>query len=144
VEKKFEEKSKFRHGWRRSPLRHKLHLDENQLDAIETMREKMHLRIIPMRQELSVKRRELMGLLKESKPDKARLDVLFKEIAHLQAEIELCTFENTYQTKELLNPDQQRQFLELFQRRLSGRGMPGFPPEPEYQRGLKHKKRERR
>jgi len=152
VVKRFEERREFGPGWRHGPLRSRLNLDENQIEAIETMHEKIRSKMLPLRQALDKKRMELIHLLRaESKPDKARLDTLSKEIANLQAEIELCIFENIRQATETLTPEQKQQFFELLQRRLPemnefpppGPGMQGFPPGRGYERGPKIKPRRR-
>ncbi len=132
------------HILQHSPLRYELELTEEQINAMATIHKGTQSRIIPTSQELRVKRRELMGLLKESEPDEVRLDTLFKEVANLQTEIERCIFEDIRQMKEILTPEQKQQFFELFQERLFGKKMHGFPSGHGYKRGERYKMPKRR
>ena len=125
--KKIEERDIFKRGWRRGRLRHKLKLDENQLKKAEAMQETTYIKINPIRDTLKIRREELTNLLKNSQLDKPKLQNLIKEIANLQAEIELIYSEQIWQMKEVLTPEQQQQFFKLFKGRLKGKKMFGFP-----------------
>ncbi|MBI4722124.1 MAG: Spy/CpxP family protein refolding chaperone [Candidatus Stahlbacteria bacterium] len=132
------------HILQHSHLRYKLELTEEQINAMVSIHKETRSKIIPISHELSVKRSQLMDLLKESEPDEVRLDTLFKEVANLQIEIERYVFEDIRQMKEILTPEQKQQFFELFQERLFGKGMHGVPFGHEYKRGERYKMLKRR
>lgn len=139
--KRFEARETSKRGWRRGGLRHKLNLGENQLKAIEAMQEKASLKMQAARETLKIKREDLTSLLKKPQLDKARLQALTKEIANLQAEIELVLSENIWQMKEVLTPEQQQQFFKLFNGRLKSRKMLGFPAKHiKHKSGKEYKK----
>ncbi len=121
--KKIEERGVSKRGWRRGRLRHKLKLDENQLKKAEAMQETTYLKINPIRDTLKIRREELTNLLKNSQLDKSKLQNLIKEIANLQAEIELIYSEQIWQMKEVLTSEQQQQFFKLFKGKLRGKKM---------------------
>jgi Spy/CpxP family protein refolding chaperone len=124
-----------RQGWRRDGLRHRLNLNEDQLKAIETMHETTFTKINAVRETLELKRAALLNVLKETQPDSTQLQALIKEVANLQAQIELGFTENLLAMKKVLTPDQQQQFFELFQRRLGDRAM---ARDPSNHRHFKH------
>ncbi|MFB0509409.1 MAG: Spy/CpxP family protein refolding chaperone [bacterium] len=141
--KRFEERDIAKRSWRRGGLRRKLNLGENQLKAIEAMQEKASLKMQAVRETLKIKREDLTGLLKKPQLDKSRLQTLIKEIANLQAEIELVLSENIWQVKEVLTPEQQQQFFKLFNGRLKSRKMLGFPSKhlnQKHKSGKEYKK----
>jgi Spy/CpxP family protein refolding chaperone len=87
----------------------------------------------PMRRELHRKRGEVLELLKEPEVDVARRDQLFAEIADLQMRVELLTFENMYETKNMLRPEQQERFVAHVEERFRhkhGRFKRGPAPGP--------------
>jgi len=129
--KRFEERD-IRHGWRRGGLGHRLNLNENQLKAIETMHESTYVKMNVIRETLELKRAELTNILKEAQPDTARIQPLIKEIANLQAQIELGLTENILMMKKELTPEQQQQFFELFKRRLGNRAMTRDHSRPKH------------
>ena len=118
-----------RRDLRGSLLRHRLNLTEEQIDAINAVHEEMRSKMLSLRGKLFTKREELIALLGETEPNKARADSLIKEIASLQAEVEARVFENLYQMRDILTPEQQKQFLQLYERRLHPEGMRPPPPE---------------
>lgn len=138
IPKRFEERD-IKHGWRRGGLRHRLNLNENQLKVIEALHESTFVKLNVIRESLELKRAELLDILKESQPDKAKIPTYIKEIANLQAQIELGLTDNILAMKKILTPEQQRQFFELFKRRLGGRGMKRFLPDPS--KHLRYRKR---
>jgi Spy/CpxP family protein refolding chaperone len=122
-------------GWPRSPsgfLRRRLDLSEEQIDQMHTIRESMFAETLPLREELSGKRRVLMNLLRKAEPDTTDLNLLIAEISHLQAKLELRIFKNIQQSKEVLTPKQQEQFLEFFEQGFHERGMHLGPPRGEF------------
>jgi Spy/CpxP family protein refolding chaperone len=139
-----------RHGWRKGKLRYRLNLLESQVKAIEAIQETTFGKIWAIRETLTVKRQELINILRESQPDNFKLQQLVKEIADLQTEIELGLAENILALKKVLTPEQQEQFFELFQKRLGHHGefkinrRPFSPKHWEYKnwRGPKIKRRQ--
>lgn len=131
-------------SWYHSPMRRMLGLSKEQFDAIEKTREEMHSKIMPKREKLRRKRRELMDLLREPEPQKERLDSLLHEVAELQTEIELFIFEDILKMKEILTPEQEERFFELFNKRLKSGGSPRFPHKPGHSPEFKYKRPKRR
>jgi len=122
-------------GWPRSPsglLRDRLDLSEEQIDKMYAMRESMVSETLPLREELSGKRKVLMSLLRKTEPDTTDLNLLITEISHLQAKLELHIFKNIQQTKKILTPRQQQQFLEFFEQGFHERGMHLGPPRGKF------------
>jgi len=118
-------------------LKHRLDLNEEQIDSMEAMRERMYVKTLPLREKLSARRRELIDLLEGPEPVEPRLGSVIKEIALLQAELEVEIFKNIREIRKTLTPEQQARFLELFERRFHEGDMhfgppgAGFPPPPE-------------
>ena len=133
-----------RRDLRGSLLRHRLNLTEGQMDAINAMHEEMRPKMLSLREKLFTKREELIALLRETKPNKARADSLVKEIASLQAEVEARVFENLCQMRDILTPEQQKQFLQLCERRLHPGGMRPLPPEKRPERRMQDRRRQER
>jgi len=129
--KRFEERD-IRHGWRQGGLRHRLDLNENQLKAIEAMHETTFVKMDVIRETLELKREELINIIKESQPDKAKIQTLIKEIANMQAQIELGFTENILMMKKVLTPEQQQQFFDVFKRRLGDRAMTRDHSKPKH------------
>ena len=88
-----------------------LELTDQQREAMREQREKAFEEMEPLRRELHRKRGEVLELLKEPEVDVARRERLFAEIADLQMRLELLTFQNMYETKSMLCPDQQERFV---------------------------------
>lgn len=125
--------------WRRSFLRHKLNLTEEQTNAIDVKHQEMMSSISPLRHELLVRRRELMSLLRETELNKARAGTLLREIASLQTKVDSQVFENLCQIRDILTPEQQKRFfvlLEERQRYPMGMGPP--PWEEHFKRKMKN------
>lgn len=122
-------------SWPRSRtgfLEHRLDLTEEQRDEMETLRDKMVSETLPLREELSARRRVLMNLLKKPEPDTTTLNLLISEISHLQAKLELRIFGHIQQTKKILTRKQQEQFLKFFEQRFHERRMHLGPPRGEF------------
>jgi Spy/CpxP family protein refolding chaperone len=110
-----------KHDLEKSLLSRTLKLNNKQINAIEEMHLKTNSKIDPVTRLLDLKRKELIGLLKEDNLDKVKADTLFKEISALQSKIEFYLFENMCQMKEILTPLQQQKFFELLQSGLFGK-----------------------
>ena len=121
-----------RYGWRRSPLRRKLNLTEDQIEVINKQHEERKARMIPLMEELSEKRTELMTSLRDSEINEARADTLQRQIATLQFKADSQIFENLCQIKDILTPEQQEQFFTLFEKRQLYQKRMYRPPSEEH------------
>ncbi len=115
------------HDWRRSHLREKLDLTEEQVEALNETQEELRSKIHPLMKELFSKREGLLSLLRESEYDSERADNMIREIVSMQVEIESHIFENLRHMKNILSQEQQERFFEMMKERheLTGR-MPPF------------------
>ena len=75
------------------------------------------------RGELDEVRRQLRRELTSRRPDPARVDALLAESARLHAALERALVENVLESREILEPDEERRFL-----RLLGRLRRAAPP----------------
>ncbi len=129
------------------PLARTLDLTAEQREAMRAQREKAFEEMEPLRKKLHAKRGEVLELLREPEVDAARRDKLFAEIADLQMQMELLTFNSMRETRELLRPEQRERFTGFVEERFRHRRDhfergPGHGP-PEH--GIRHKAtRERR
>lgn len=124
-----------RHSWPgRGPefLKHRLDLSDEQIAEMEAMREKMFSETLPLREELSAKRKELTNLLREPEPNTMSLNALINEISQLQVQLELLIFKDIQQTKKILTPEQQEQFLEFFEQGFHRKDMHSPPPRGQF------------
>ena len=122
-----------------------LGLTDEQRDAMRERHDKACKEMEPLRRELDRKRGEVLGLLKESEVDVAKRERLFAEIADLQMRLELSTFENMYETKNMLPPEQRERFIAHVEERFRHRhdrfkrgpvhGPGGHKSEPGMMRG---------
>lgn len=103
------------------PLSQELDLTDEQRDAMRAQREKTFEEMEPLRREMHKKRGEVLALLKEKEVDVARRDRLFAEIAELQMQMEILTFNNMRATRELLRPEQRERFMGLVEERFRHR-----------------------
>jgi Spy/CpxP family protein refolding chaperone len=102
----------------RSYLNRRLNLTREQLAEVSAMRDSMYQRGIPLRRELCDRRMELLRLMQESNPDSVKLDSLTRELASLQARLELQVLRNARQISAALKPEQRRLFVGLFESQL--------------------------
>jgi Spy/CpxP family protein refolding chaperone len=102
----------------RSYLNRRLNLTREQLADVSAMCDSMYQRGIPLRRELCDRRMELLRLMQESNPDSVKLDSLTRELASLQARLELQVVRNARQISAALKPEQRRLFVGLFESQL--------------------------
>lgn len=126
---------------RRSLLRQKLDLTGEQMDSLNVMHKEMRSKMLSLRKKMFTKREKLMALLRETEPNKSRADTLLGDIASLQTELEAQVFEHLCQMKDILTPEQQKQFIRLYERRSHPRGMhlPSLEERPE--QGMQDRRR---
>lgn len=129
---------------RRGLLKHRLDLTEEQIDAINARREEMRPKMRSLRKKMLTKREELSRLMRETEPNREKADSLIREIASLRAEVETRVFESLCQMRNILTPEQQKQFIRLYERRLRPEGMPPPPPEEPPGQGMQGRGRPER
>ena len=114
-----------------------LNLTEEQTEAINKQHEEMDSKMHPLIDELFKKRSELMTLLCDTLPDRARTDTLLREIASLQFKVDSQVFVNLRQIRDILTPEQQKRLFTLFEkRRLYPGGMTLSPVEKHFERKI--------
>jgi Spy/CpxP family protein refolding chaperone len=118
------------HDWRESPLKDKLDLTKEQIEAMNKVQQDLRTKTSPYREKLTLKRKEVMDLLKETEPNKAKADSLFKEIVGLQIELETHVFENLWQMRSILTPEQTRKLEMLMHSHFEAHRPPELPPGP--------------
>ncbi len=118
-----------------------LGLTDEQHEMMRAQREKSFKEMEPLRREMDRKRSEVLALLKEPKFDVARRDRLFAEIADLQMRMELITFNNMLETRDMLRPEQRERFVDMVEERFRYRHEhfgPG-PGRDHFEHGTRHK-----
>jgi Spy/CpxP family protein refolding chaperone len=116
------------HGWHESPLRQKLNLTEEQVEVLNKNQEEMRLKMLPYREELFAKRKNLMELLRDTELDRAHADSLFKEIVNLQIELEVRVFDNLWYIRSILTPEQRGTLEALIHGLFEEHRPPELPP----------------
>ncbi len=67
---------------------------------------------------LMSKRKALLDVLKEEKPDRAAIDAILLDVVSLQGRIEAQAIEHILNEKAVLDKGQQARFMELLEKRL--------------------------
>ncbi|MBN2620495.1 periplasmic heavy metal sensor [candidate division WOR-3 bacterium] len=122
--------------WHGGRLRKELDLDPQQIEVLKKVNEEIDISVRPIREELRMKRQELMSMVYDQKPDQERIDTLIKEIAGLQATHDARIFSGLMKVRDILTIEQRRQ-LGILIHGLIGHGgfpgplrEPGMPPPP--------------
>jgi Spy/CpxP family protein refolding chaperone len=98
---------------------------------MRTMREKaipFRAEIDRQRAEILARRKELVGLLRSDAPDAAAVDAAIAAISGLQETMQRKITRQMLEQKALLEPGQQRKFLDLIENAMSQGGHPGCAP----------------
>jgi Spy/CpxP family protein refolding chaperone len=101
---------------RRKPIRGYLDLiklTESQKQQVEEIRKDFLPRVAGIRQTLRQRRLELNDLLFAEPPDMQSIEEKSKDISKLQAQLEKEVIEHIIEEKELLSPEQRRQFYKV-------------------------------
>jgi Spy/CpxP family protein refolding chaperone len=101
---------------RRKPIRGYLDLialTENQKQQVENIRKDFLPRVAGIRQALRQNRLELNNLLFAEPPDMQAIEGKSRDISKLQTQLEKEVIDHILQEKELLSPEQKRQFYEV-------------------------------
>ncbi len=111
---------------RRKPIRGYLdliELTENQKQHVENIRRDFLPRVEVIRQALRQNRLELNDLLFAEPPDMQAIEGKSMDISKLQAQLEAEVIEHIIQEKELLSPEQKRQFYEVIRTEFEKGGL---------------------
>lgn len=96
----------------------KLGLTPEQVEKIKEEDLRFRAAVESARTELMSKRRSLLSVLKEERPDRAAIDTLLSEIVGLQGKIEAQAIEHIINEKSVLDKEQQAGFVDLLEKRL--------------------------
>jgi Spy/CpxP family protein refolding chaperone len=116
--------------WHGGRLMKELNLNPQQIEVLKKVNEEIDISVRPIREELRVKRQELMSMVYDQKPDQERIDKLIKEIAALQAEHDARIFAGLMKVRDILTIEQRKQLGMLIHRMTGHDGPPGPPHEP--------------
>lgn len=90
-------------------------LTEGQKQQVEEIRKDFLPRVAGIRQALRQKRLELNELLFAEPPDMQAIEDKSRDISKLQAQLEKEVIEHIIEEKQLLTPEQRRQFYKVIQ-----------------------------
>lgn len=90
-----------------------LSLSDSQRQKMEIFKKAFDEKTNKIREDLSHKRNELVGLLNEPSLDRGKIDSLIKDIGIAQTELEKEVIDHILQQKEILTSEQQKKFLDL-------------------------------
>jgi hypothetical protein len=111
---------------RRKPIRGYLDLIEltgDQKREVEKIREGFLPEVAGVRQSLRQKRLELSDLLFAEDPDMQAIEAKSMDITSLQRELEKKVIDHILQEKELLSPEQKKQFYAVIRSEFEGGGL---------------------
>jgi Spy/CpxP family protein refolding chaperone len=80
------------------------------------------------RQEIDAKRKELVTLMGGQDPDRKAIDASIKEISGKQEEMQRMIVGHMLEIRSSLDADQQRKFIDLIERNMTGSGQMACPP----------------
>lgn len=112
------------------PMIRELRLSLEQREILGRARRELAEEMIPLRLQMEEKRAEALELLAEPELDSARRDVLFNQIASLQARMEKLVFDKLFETKTVLRPEQQELLLHMMEREFHPGPGPMMPQRP--------------
>jgi Spy/CpxP family protein refolding chaperone len=119
----------------------RLHLDQEQRQALQRLLPEHRRRVMELRQGLAQKRQELLALIKEEHPAWPPIAGKIREISDLQGKLEEEVVRFLLDIEGHLRPEQKTDFLKLVEQRMHhmgppwahrghGRGMMGPGPGP--------------
>ena len=111
---------------RRKPIRGYLDLiklSEGQKQQVEDIRRDFLPRVAGIRQSLRQRRLELGDLLFAEPHDMKAIDDKSRDISRLQAQLESEVIDHIIQEKELLSPEQKRQFFDVIRTEFDKGGL---------------------
>jgi Spy/CpxP family protein refolding chaperone len=80
------------------------------------------------RMEIEARRKELVTLMRDQNPDKKAIDATIKEISRKQEVMQRMIVGHMLEIKSSLDAGQQRKFLDLIERNMTGNGQMLCPP----------------
>ncbi len=113
-------------------LRPYYRFDDEQIDALRTLREEMVTRLEPLRTEIGLQQRQIWRELQGPEPNIALLDSLTSEIMRDQYRIQQSIMHLILEEREILSPEQYQMFLRLM---LSGQFDYGMGGRGDRERG---------
>lgn len=96
----------------------KLGLTPEQREKIASEERRFRSAAESARAELSAKRKSLLKVLKEDRPDRAAIDSVLSDIAALQGRIEAQAIEHIINEKAVLDKGQQAMFMGMLEKKL--------------------------
>jgi Spy/CpxP family protein refolding chaperone len=101
------------------------------LDQLKTMRERaMKFRSVidGKREEIGMKRKELIALLRQDKPDKEAIAGMVSQISGVQEQMQMMIAMHMLNMKADLDKDQQQKFLDLIETAMTEGSRMGYSP----------------
>lgn len=95
-----------------------LGLTEVQSDSMESLRSRFWKDIKPLRIQLDNARKELFEILKQDSLDDLKMNLKIDEISEIQKLMQQKTIENFLQHQSILDPEQNKKFIEIMSSRL--------------------------
>ncbi len=105
-----------------------LSLKPDQLAAMKNKAIPFRAEIDRRRMEIEARRKELVTLMRDQKPDKKAIDFTIKEISGKQEEMQRMIVGHLLEMKSSLDVGQQRKFFDLIERNMAGSGQMSCPP----------------
>ena len=105
-----------------------LSLKPEQLAAMKNKAISFRAEIDRRRQEIDAQRKELVALMRDQNPDTKAIDAAIREISGRQETMQRMIAGHMLKIKASLDADQQRKFLELIERNMTGSGQTACPP----------------
>ncbi|MBN2380173.1 periplasmic heavy metal sensor [candidate division WOR-3 bacterium] len=109
------------------PFMGQLNLSEDQRESLKKARDELREAAVPLRDQMVNKRRAVIELLMDEELDSVKRDSLFADIARLQTKMELIVFDKLFETKAVLNPEQQELLLRMITEEFHHKPGPGMP-----------------
>jgi len=105
-----------------------LSLKPEQMAAMKKDAMSFRAEIDKRRQEIDAKRKDLVAFMRYQEPDKKAIDAAIREISGKQETMQRMIAGHMLKIKASLDADQQRKFLDLIERNMTGSGQAACPP----------------
>jgi len=110
-----------------------LSLSPEKMAAMKARALRFRAEIDRSRLEVAGKRREIITLMRSDPPDVGAVNVKIGEINSLQGEMQKKIAAHMLEEKALLGPEQQKKFLDLIEKAMSGGGQLGCVAATEHE-----------
>lgn len=107
-------------------------LDRDQIESLRTMRREMEEVITPLREKIHALQAAMREELEKPEPDLEILDGMTGETARLQAEIQQQSLRLILKERQILSPEQYRNFMRMMMPGQYGPGESGRPRHGDY------------